>query len=83
MRIAPARASFRATVASAAGTKSRRIFDPAVVLIPRVQMLSFNVIGIPRSGRFRLIDLAIPARLRENSFSARRAAASACSAVTV
>ena len=49
--MAPARASFRATVESSDGTKSRRIFDPAVERMPRVQMLSLSVIGIPRRGK--------------------------------
>ena len=32
--------------------KSWRIFDPAVERMPRVQILSLIVIGIPRSGAF-------------------------------
>src|ERR1700733_48923 len=49
-RIAPARATLRATSLSDCGTKSARIFEPAVVRIPRVQKLSLSEIGIPWSG---------------------------------
>src|ERR1700723_1177635 len=49
-RIAPARATFLATSLSACGTKSARIFEPAVVRVPRVQKLSLSETGIPWSG---------------------------------
>ena len=72
---APARRSFRVTVASASGTKSRKIFEPAVVRTPRVQILSLSAMGMPCSG-----PRQCP---RSNSLSAARAAGSALSAVTL
>src|SRR5262245_57808671 len=45
--IAPALLSRATTVASKSGTQSARIFDPAVVLTPRVAKLSLIDTGIP------------------------------------
>ena len=61
--MAPARASFRATVESSDGTKSRRIFDPAVERMPRVQILSLSAMGIPRSGEFSRRETAAAEQL--------------------
>src|SRR4051812_44886817 len=47
---APAVSSRRTTVASYGGTKFARIFDEAVVRIPRTHMLSFSATGTPASG---------------------------------
>src|SRR5258708_21534575 len=77
--MAPAREGLRPPWASAGGTKSRSTFDPAVVRLPRVEIVSLSEMGIPRRGLREPLD---PWR-RINSFSARRAAASAWSAVTV
>src|SRR4029079_3256052 len=47
---APAARSFAVTVASYAGTNRSRIFEPAVVRRPAVQMTSLSAIGTPASG---------------------------------
>src|ERR1700730_5640797 len=57
-RIAPARASRSATSLSRSGTKFSRIFEPAVVRMPRVQKLSLSEIGMPWS-RLRVPPLRI------------------------
>ena len=67
--MAPARESFRAAVASAAGTKSRRIFDPAVVRMPRVQMIVFQR---DRNSEQRVTVFSVPATAREFFFRAAR-----------
>ena len=71
---APAAASRSTTVALYGGTKPDRIFEPAVVGTPFVQMLSLTAIGTPASG-----PRASP---RARAASTAAACARACSAAT-
>ena len=70
----PASARRRVMVASSMGTKFSRIFEPAVVRMPRVVSTSLRIIGMPSSG------CVSPLARRS---SARRACSSATSRVTV
>src|SRR5512139_165331 len=72
--IAPARSSRSTTVAEYGGTNRSRILEHAVVLTPRVQMLSLTATGTPSSGG---------ASDRVRSASIRAARSRARSAVTV
>src|SRR5439155_10866712 len=65
---APARSRRATTVASYGGTNDSSIFDPAVVLTPRVHRLSLSATGTPASGASRH-------RSRSRSISAARASA--------
>src|ERR1700685_1478284 len=80
-RIAPAPTSRAATSLSSFGMKLPRIFDPAVVRIPRVQKLSLSETGMPKRGLASFA--ALPRRVRTNSSSAARAFFRARSASTV
>lgn|ERR1700735_839097 len=80
-RIEPALASRAVTALSPFGTEFSRIFEPAVVRIPRVEKLSFSEMGMPKSGLARLAEL--PRRFLVISRSAARACFRERSASTV